>query len=60
MKSRLAVLARGKKYFGRYPADCSDCLAGLGAEVHRTGEEGCVIIRSDGEKVWAERGLIPP
>ncbi len=57
---RLAVLARGKKYFGRYPADCGEFLAGMGAEVHRTGEEGCVIVRSDGEKVWAERGMIPP
>lgn len=52
---RLAVLAQGKKYFGRYPADCGDYLAGLGAEVHRTGEEGCVIVRSDGEKIWTDR-----
>jgi competence protein ComEC len=52
---RLAVLSQGKKYFGRYPADCGDYLARLGADVHRTGEEGCVIVRSDGEKVWGER-----
>ena len=49
---RVAVIAQGKKYFGKYPADCGDYLAALGAEVHRTGVEGCVIVRSDGEKAW--------
>ena len=44
-----AILVQGQKYFGRYPRACGDYLAQLGAEVHRSGEEGCLIVETDGQ-----------
>ncbi|HDL64306.1 MAG TPA: hypothetical protein ENH12_02830, partial [Proteobacteria bacterium] len=43
------LLIQGRKYFGRYPRDCGDFLEEQGSEVHKTGEEGCIIVETDGE-----------
>ncbi|MFH1038345.1 MAG: ComEC/Rec2 family competence protein [PVC group bacterium] len=43
-----ALLIQGQKYFGRYPRDCGDFLREEGAEVHRSGEEGCLVVETDG------------
>lgn len=45
-----ALLIQGQKYFGRYPRDCGAELRERGAEVHRTSEEGCIIVETDGEE----------
>jgi competence protein ComEC len=43
-----ALLIQGRKYFGRYPADCAEFLKQAGVEVHTTGEEGSLIVETDG------------
>ncbi len=45
-----ALLVQGQKYFGRHPRDCGDFLAGRGATVHRSGEEGCLTVETDGKE----------
>jgi len=42
-------LIQGRKYFGRYPRDCGEFLEEQGTEVHKSGEEGCLIIEKDGK-----------
>ena len=42
------LLIQGRKYFGRYSRDCGEFLKEQGAEVHKTGEEGCLIVETDG------------
>ena len=49
VKPEYGLLIQGRKYFGRYPRDCGEFLEEQGAEVHKTGEEGCLIIETDGE-----------
>jgi len=48
IKPEYGLLIQGRKYFGRYPRDCGDFLKQEGAEVHKTGEEGCLIVETDG------------
>jgi len=43
------LLIQGRKYFGRYPRDCGEFLEEQGTEVHKSGEEGCLIIETDGK-----------
>ena len=43
-----ALLIQGQKYFGRYPRNCGEFLKQEGVEVHTSGEEGCLIVETDG------------
>ncbi len=45
-----ALLVQGQKYFGRYPRDCGEFLRQRGAAVYRSGEEGCLVVDTDGRK----------
>ena len=45
-----ALLIQGQKYFGRYPRDCGDFLQERGIAVYRTGEEGCLTVKTDGRE----------
>lgn len=45
-----ALVIQGQKYFGRYPRDCGDFLRQRGAGVYRSGDEGCLIVESDGKE----------
>ncbi len=47
---RYALLVQGQKYFGRYPKNCAAGLEKTGAEIHRSGEEGCLIVETDGKE----------
>jgi competence protein ComEC len=49
VKPEYGLLIQGRKYFGRYPRDCGEFLKEQGAEVHKTGEEGCIIVETDGQ-----------
>ena len=49
VKPETALLIQGKKYFGRYPADCGEELVKLDAAVYKSSESGCIIIESDGK-----------
>lgn len=51
VKPAIGLIVQGKKYFGRYPLDVGKTLTEMGAEVHRTGEEGCLIVDSDGRTI---------
>ncbi|MEA1928440.1 MAG: ComEC/Rec2 family competence protein [Candidatus Auribacterota bacterium] len=42
------LLIQGRKYFGRYPRDCGEFLKEQGAKIHKTGEEGCITVETDG------------
>ncbi|MDP8215190.1 MAG: ComEC/Rec2 family competence protein [Candidatus Euphemobacter frigidus] len=42
------LLIQGQKYFGRHPRNCGTFLKRQGAEVHRTGREGGLIVETDG------------
>lgn len=42
------LLIQGRKYFGRYPRDCGDFLQANRVEVHKTGDEGCITVETDG------------
>lgn len=45
-----ALLVQGQKYFGRHPRDCGKFLLERGAAVHRSGEEGCLTVETDGKE----------
>jgi len=45
-----ALLVQGQKYFGRHPRDCGDFLRERGAEVYKSGDDGCLIAETDGRE----------
>jgi competence protein ComEC len=57
VKPEYGLLIQGRKYFGRYPRGCGEFLKKQGAEVHKSGEEGCLIVETDGRSCRVLSGL---
>jgi len=55
--ARWAVIQQGKKYFGRYPANCGSELQEKGVDVYLTSRMGAIIFTAGGDGIKISTGL---